>query len=137
MDEENFGLEVSKSSKPVLVLFGAPWSRPCQIIDSVLADVEAACAGSVNIVKVNADDNPHLSLWYGVDSIPTLLCFVAGNLQEKLVGTASKEAIFSLLRRHGNADSVQSATEKNPVSLEADSQTTPPAKPEEPFASNL
>jgi thioredoxin 1 len=98
--EANFELEVSKSSKPVLAVFWAPWSRPCQIIDSVLAEVEAACAGSVKILKVNADDNPHLSLWYGVDSIPTLLCFVAGILRERLVGTVSKEVILSLLNRH-------------------------------------
>jgi thioredoxin 1 len=81
----------------------------------VLAEVEATCAGNVKILKVNADDNPHLSLWYGVDSIPTLLCFVAGILRERLVGTASKEAILSLLHRYGNAGSGQPATEKGSI----------------------
>jgi thioredoxin-like negative regulator of GroEL len=80
-------------------------------MDSVLADLETSCAGNVKILKVNADDNPYLSLYYGVDSIPTLLCFTAGNLRETLVGTASKEAVLSLLRRHGLADSGQPATE--------------------------
>jgi thioredoxin 1 len=105
VDETNFELEVSKSSKPVLAVFWAPWSRPCQIIDSVLAEVEETCAGSVKILKVNADDNPHLSLWYGVDSIPTLLWFVAGTLRERLVGTVSKEVILSLLNRHCDSGS--------------------------------
>lgn len=109
VDEANFELRISKSSKPVLVVFWASWSRPCQVIDSVLADVETTCAGSVKILKVNADDNPHLSLWYGVDSIPTLLCFVAGILRERLVGTASKEAILSLLNRHCNATSAETS----------------------------
>jgi thioredoxin 1 len=99
----DFEWEISQSSRPVLAVFGAPWSRPCQIIDPVLADVDAACAGSAKIVRVNADDNPHLSLCYSVDSLPTLLCFVDGLLREKLVGPATKEAILSLLHRHGNA----------------------------------
>jgi len=108
-------VEISKSGKPVLAVFLAPWSRPCQIIDSVLADVEATCAGSVKILKVNADDHPHLSLCYDVGHIPTLLCFVAGNLREKIVGTVSKEAILSVLRHHGHADVDKPATEKGPT----------------------
>jgi thioredoxin 1 len=113
--ETNFELEVSNSSKPVLAVFWTSWSHPCQIIDSVLADLEATCAGSVKILKVNADDNPYLSLRFGVDSIPTLLCFVAGTLREKLVGTTSKEAILRLLHRHGMADSGKPATENGTI----------------------
>ena len=115
VDEETFELEISKSNKPVLALFWTSWSRPCQIIDSVLADVEATCAGRVTIFKVNADDNPYLSLSYGVGSIPTLLCFVTGNLREKIVGTASREAILNLLRRHGHEVNGHTATEKGPT----------------------
>jgi thioredoxin 1 len=51
----------------------------------------------VKIVKVNADDNPDLSLWYEVQSIPTLLYFVDGSIRAKVVGTASKEAILAKL----------------------------------------
>jgi thioredoxin-like negative regulator of GroEL len=79
----------------------------------MLADLQATCAGSVKILKVDADDNPYLSLRFGVDSIPTLLCFAAGKLCEKLVGTASKEAVLRLLRCHGMADSGQPATGKS------------------------
>jgi thioredoxin-like negative regulator of GroEL len=64
-------------------------------------------------LRVDADDNPHLSLWYGVQSIPTLLFFVAGNLREKLVGTASKEAISTLLRRHCDIGSSQPLPRKD------------------------
>lgn len=97
--EANFESEVLRSTKPVLAVFWASWSQPCQVIDSVLVDVAATCGENVEILKVDADDNPDLGLWYGVHSIPTLLCFVAGNLRGQLVGTASKEAILSLLGR--------------------------------------
>lgn len=96
--QANFDTEVLKSKQPVLVAFWAPWSHPCLVLDSVLGEVAAKCAGSVKVVKVNADDNPELSLWYGVQSIPTLLYFMAGNLRAKIVGTASEEAIISKLQ---------------------------------------
>jgi thioredoxin 1 len=98
VDEANFDSEVLKSILPVVVAFGAPWSHPCQILESVLHEVVAACAGKAKVVKTNADDAPDLSLWYEIQSIPTLLIFVGGKVHARIVGTASKEAILSKLR---------------------------------------
>src|SRR6266850_6373719 len=96
--ESNFESEVLRWKEPVLVAFSAAWSRPCQILDSVLEEVAAVCSERVKVVKINADDNPDLSLVWRIQSIPTLLHFVDGNLRAKIVGTASKEAILSRLR---------------------------------------
>jgi thioredoxin len=98
IDEANFESEVLRWKQPVLVAFSAAWSRPCQILDSVLEEVAAACAGRVKVVKINADNHPDLSFVWKIHSIPTLLYFVEGNLRAKIVGTASKEAILSKLQ---------------------------------------
>jgi len=97
ISEGNFQAEVLECKQPVLVEFWAPWSRPCQILGSVLNEIATICGERVKIVKVNADDNPDLSLWYDVQSIPTLLYFVDGSIRAKVVGTASKEAILAKL----------------------------------------
>src|SRR6266404_5224298 len=96
--EANFESEVLRWKQPVLVAFSAAWSRPCQILDSVLEEVAVGCAGRVKVVRINADNHPDLSLVWRIQSIPTLLYFVEGNLRAKVVGTASKEAILSKLR---------------------------------------
>ena len=96
--EASFKAEVLSSKQPVLVAFWAPWSRPCQILDGVLEEVATTCAASVKVVKVNADDNPDLSMWYEIQSIPTLLYFVHGSLRARVIGTVSKEAILAKLR---------------------------------------
>jgi len=96
--EVNFEAEVLRSKLPVLVAFLALWSRPCHVLDAALEEVASAGAGRFKVVKINADDNPDLSLLYDIQSIPTLLYFVAGNLRARLVGTASKEAILSKLQ---------------------------------------
>ena len=112
--EANFESEVLKAKQPVLVAFWAPWSRPCRVLDSVLIQVAAACAGSVKVVKANADDHPDLSLWYEVQSIPTLLLFVDGSLRAKVVGTASKEAILAKLQSISQSNDPLSRFEGKP-----------------------
>ena len=92
--EANFESQVLQSRSAVLVAFWAPWSKPCHVIDPVLLEVAQTCAGKVEIVKVNADDNPCLSLRYAVQYIPTILYFQAGQLRGQLVGTVSKDAIL-------------------------------------------
>ena len=93
----DFKAEVLESKQPVLVAFWTAWSRPCQILDTVLQEVAAACAGKVKVVKVDADDSLDLSLWYDIQSVPTLLYFVRGNPCFRIVGTASKAAILAKL----------------------------------------
>ena len=93
----DFEPEVLQSKQPVLVAFFAPWSRPCQVLDAALRETTAACGDRAKIVKVNADDNPELSLYYDVQSVPTLLYFVEGVPCLRIVGTATKEAILPRL----------------------------------------
>jgi thioredoxin len=94
----DFKSEVIESKRAVLVAFLAPWSRPCGMILPVLDGVSVAGAGSVKVVRINADDNPGLGMVYNIHSIPTLLCFVDGEERTRIVGTASKEAILATLK---------------------------------------
>ena len=94
----SFTVEVIDSSVPVLVEFWSPWSRPCQVSDSVLEEIARECAGRIKVVKVNADDSLDLSLGYEIRFVPTLLCFVGGKPRERIVGTASKEAILAKIK---------------------------------------
>lgn len=95
--EKDFEKEVLRVKLPVLVAFGALWSRPCNLVLPILNEVTAACCGRVKIVAVNVDDNPDLGLWYGIRSIPTLAFFLNGKVRDKIVGTATKEAILCKL----------------------------------------
>lgn len=98
IDEPEFEAEVLKSEQPVLVDFWAPWSQPCRRVGLVLDELAAECSGRVKVVKVNVDDNPDLGMWFGIQSIPTLLWFIKGDVRAKIVGTASKKAIVAKLQ---------------------------------------
>lgn len=97
IDNGNFDLEVLQSKQPVLVAFLTLWSRPCAVIAPVLDEIASECADQMKVVRVNADTNLDLSLWYDVQSIPTLLYFVAGSVRARIVGTATKEAVVAKL----------------------------------------
>ena len=94
---EDFVAEVLSSKQPILVEFWTPWSRPCQVLDSVLQKLATDCEGRIKVVKVNADDCLDLSLVYDIQSVPTLLCFVEGNPSWRIVGTATSDAIKAKL----------------------------------------
>ena len=94
----SFRAEVLESEQPVLVEFWAPWSRPCQVMDSVLHELSSAWAGNLKVVTVNADDSLDLSVLYDIQSVPTLICFVGGNPCLRIIGTASKEAILAKIQ---------------------------------------
>ncbi len=98
MSESNFTEEVLRSKVPVIAAFLAPWSRPCQIIRPLLGEVASACAGQVKFVEIDADDHPGLGFQYDVQSIPALLFFVGGTARDRIVGTASTEAILAKCR---------------------------------------
>jgi thioredoxin len=99
--ETTFEAEVLKSKQPVLVVFGTPWSRPCEVLDPILQELALDWAGKVKVLKINADGSLDLSLSYDIQSIPTLLFFVEGKLRVQIVGTATKDAILAKLKPFG------------------------------------
>lgn len=104
--EATFETDVLKSNLPVLVVFGIPWSRPCQVLDPILQELARDWAGKVKVVSLNADDSLDLSLYYDILSIPTLLYFVEGKLRVQIVGAATKDAILAKLKPFGCADPI-------------------------------
>ena len=96
----NFQSEVIDAShdRPVLVDFCAAWSEPCAALDPILQALEAQAAGSLKLVKVDADDNPALMQAWGVRSLPTVLVFVGGRPVDRLAGARSAGGFESALR---------------------------------------
>jgi thioredoxin 1 len=95
--EADFEEVVLKSPSPVLVIFYATWSSPCKAVKPVLDGLIARYATHAKLVRVNADENPTLGVWYQVQYIPALLCFIRGEVRLSLYGTMSLEALIERL----------------------------------------
>jgi len=95
--DSNFEQEVLKSDVPVLIDFWAVWCGPCKMIAPYVQEIASEYSGKVNVGKLDVDNNPQVSMQYGIRSIPTLLIFKDGKLADQIIGAVPKNMITGKL----------------------------------------
>ena len=96
--DANFDSDVLGSSEPVVVDFWAEWCGPCRLISPALEEIATEMGGKVKIAKLNIDENPSVTVRYGVRSIPTLIMFKNGEPTAIQVGAAPKGRLADWIR---------------------------------------
>ena len=98
--DSNFQTDVLSSDKLTVVDFWAEWCGPCRAIGPVIDELSKEYEGKVNIGKVNVDENPQVSMNYGITSIPCVLFIKNGQVVDKQVGAAPKSAFEKKIQQH-------------------------------------
>ena len=95
--DDAFSKDVLESGKPVLVDFWAEWCQPCKRMLPILEKVAQNMGETLQVIKVNIDENPMTPTQYGVRSIPTLIIFKDGQAEAVLTGAMPESKIMAWL----------------------------------------
>lgn len=98
--DASFDEIVIQSGGPVLVDFWAPWCGPCRLIAPVLDEIAIEYKDILKVVKINTDENPTISTYYGIRSIPTVMIFVQGQKVATVIGAVPKSTLLTSIEKY-------------------------------------
>ncbi len=98
---QGFIKDVIEESKqqPVLVDFWAPWCGPCKQLTPILEKAVKAAKGKVKLVKMNIDEHPTIPGQMGIQSIPAVIAFSAGQPVDGFMGALPESQVIAFLER--------------------------------------
>ncbi len=99
--DATFEAEVLQRSEsvPVVVDLWAPWCGPCRTLGPVLEKVVGATGGTVELVKVNVDENPRVSSTFGVQSIPAVFALRSRQVVDSFIGALPEAAVAEFVAK--------------------------------------
>lgn len=86
-------------SKKVLVDFYAEWCGPCQKMKPFLKKIETTMSKDVEVIRINADENPELCKAMEVKGLPYLLLYNGNQLEWSKFGFASEEELVKIISK--------------------------------------
>lgn len=89
---------LANAETPLVVDFYAPWCGPCQLMASVLEQVNEQMKQQIKVVKINVDNYPDLASRYKIYTLPTLVVFKQGQPIQRIEGVVRSQQLVEQLQ---------------------------------------
>lgn len=91
--------ELLAGDKPVVIDFWAEWCGPCRMIGPIVEELAEEYADKAVIGKCDVDENNEVAAHFSVRNIPTVIFLKNGEVVDRQVGYASKDALVEKLNK--------------------------------------
>jgi thioredoxin 1 len=98
-DQEDYK-KIIEGNDVVIVDFFATWCGPCKMLLPVIDDVSKELGDSVKVVKIDVDKFPDLASEANIMSVPSLLYFKNGKLEEMTKGFKDKNTLLTTVKQY-------------------------------------
>ena len=91
--------EVIGSEQPVVIDFWAEWCGPCRMIAPIIDELATEYEGRVVVAKCDVEECEEAVAKFGVRNIPTVVFIKGGEVVDKNIGAASKDALKAKIEK--------------------------------------
>jgi thioredoxin 1 len=92
--DDSFQSDVLANPRTVVVEYWAEWCAPCRMVAPVLEEIAAEHAGTIDVVKLNIDENPLTAQRYQILAVPMVNVFSDGEPVRQILGAKPKSAFL-------------------------------------------
>lgn len=107
MNKLEFQEKITKSEKPVIVDFWAPWCGPCMMTKPILEKLAKEYGDRVEFMPVNADEAREVIEHYRVFGIPTVITLRDGREIGRVTGAQNEAGYRALFDATANGVEVK------------------------------
>ncbi|MCK5569757.1 MAG: thioredoxin [Spirochaetes bacterium] len=98
--DTDFENDINVTGKLVLVDLWAEWCGPCKMMEPVLEEIAGEMEESLQVVKINIDQNQETPMKFNVMNIPTLLFLKDGKEVDRVIGVVPKKQLVKKIENY-------------------------------------
>ncbi len=97
MNLNSFNEEMVNTDKLILIDFYTNWCGPCKMLSPIISEIGNEYANSIDVYKINVDENQDLASKYNIVSVPTLVFLKNEKIVKTTIGFRTRSELSNII----------------------------------------